>query len=231
MGVSDRTRGQEYARKTYVDCFKESSIADNIDGFPKFDKNQLKLGKILGKGAFGTVYEVRGVKIDNKSESDEGQFIADHCLRESTGDARYAIKELSEELFKDYGVFIQGTIDMAIETRVLSDIEHPNIIKARALASGSPFEDGYFIMMDRLYDTLDSRIGKWSKKKRNFSGIGGKILDRNGKKKKGVWEEKVVAAFDLSDALGYLHRKKIVYRDLKPENIGFDIVSECVFRL
>jgi len=124
---------------------------------------------------------------------------------------------------RDPGKYIQGTLDMAIETRVLSDTEHPNIIKARALAVVDPFDDEYFIMMDRLYDTMESRIKKWQKKSKRLSGLGGKVFDKRGDKKKELWHERLVAAFDLSDALGYLHRKKLVYRDLKPENIGFDI--------
>jgi len=226
MHARDILASQEYAQKTYDDCFKGSSVVDNIDSFPTFSKGQLNLGKVLGKGAFGTVYEVRGVKLDSKCDTDEYKFIEDHCLREDSGDARYAIKELNKELVKDYERFIRGTLDLAIETRVLSDINHPNIIKARALASVSPFEDGYFVMIDRLYDTLDSRIGKWAKRSNRLSGLGSKIFDRDGKKKKGVWEERLVAAYDLSDALGYLHRKKIVYRDLKPNNIGFDIRND-----
>jgi hypothetical protein len=83
------------------------------------------------------------------SQVDEGQtesrkFISDHCIRKG-GDSRYALKVLSQEVVKDAGMFIQGSIDMAIEIRVLSDVEHPNIIKMRACAAMSPYEEGYFI--------------------------------------------------------------------------------------
>lgn len=223
-----RLAGREYAKESYDEYFNESSIADNIDTFPTFDRSQLQLGKVLGKGGFGTVYEVRGVKVDPKIENGECQFIADHCLREKTCDARYAIKMLSPEVVKVNGKFIRGTLDMAIETRIFSDMEHPNIVKARALAMVTPFDEGYFIMMDRLYDTMEGRIDKWAKKAKRVSGLGGKIFDRNGDKKEQLWRDRLVAAYDLSDALGYIHDKKIIYRDLKPENIGFDIVSQCV---
>lgn len=227
--------GIEYAEKKHTEYFIESSIADNASTFPKFDKQQLNLGKVLGKGGFSTVYEVREVQVvdsscETKTTTDECQFIADHCLRESErthykngGDARYAIKLLSPEVVADNGKFIQGIIDMATETRVLSDTEHPNIVKVRAFAHVSPFHDEYFIMMDRLYDTMESRITKWAKKVKQNSGLGGRMFDRKGLKKKKLWEDKIMAAFDLSSALGYLHGRKIVYRDLKPENIGFDV--------
>ncbi len=232
---SDRDKtssdGLQYARDKYDEYFEDSSVADNISTFPTFARSDLALGKVLGKGGFGTVYEIRGVKIDDKLSSDEGKFIAKHCLREDSGDSRYAIKVLSEEHLLDENNFIQGTLDMAIETRILSDTEHPNIIKARALAVVDPFHAEYFIMMDRLYDTLGSRIKKWKKIGKRVSGFASRIIERRQDKKKELLNARLVAAFDLSDALGYLHRKKLVYRDLKPENIGFDIVRQHIAHL
>ena len=152
------------------------------------------------------------------------KFISDHCIRKG-GDCRYALKILSPEVVQDTGMCIQGCIDMAVETRVLSDIEHPNIIKMRACSVGSPFFDvqQYFIIMDRLYDTLEHRIEKWGKRTSTITGVAGKLLDRKGTKMKTLVESKLVAGFDLAAAILYLHNRNILYRDLKPENVGFDI--------
>lgn len=220
--------GIEYARKKHEKYFADSTIRDNSEDFPTFSKDQLKLGQVLGKGRFGTVYEVDGITTanlahDEKWEIDERQFIHDHFRRDN-GDSRYAIKLLSGEVLQDAGLFIQGIYDMSIETRILSDTEHTNIIKARAVAKVSPFEgDEFYIMMDRLYDTLGKRIGKWGKLEKKSKGFFSKKLLKKGCKKEDIHLKKVTSAFDLSDALGYLHSRGIIYRDLKPENIGFDI--------
>jgi serine/threonine protein kinase len=72
-------------------------------------------------------------------------------------------------------------------------------------------------VMDRLYDTMEHRIIKWEKlQKRIKGGIGAKIFDRKGEKKLSLLEDKLVAAFDLSAAMLFLHNRNILYRDLKP---------------
>ena len=119
-------------------------------------------------------------------------------------------------------------MDMALETRFMSDIQHPNIVRIRAMAQIDPFNEKYFILMDRLYDTLERRIQKvWLPKSKRQNGFFGKnVFDRKGEKKDALFEERIVYAFDLAAAVAYLHSRQILYRDLKPDNIGFDIRGE-----
>jgi hypothetical protein len=139
------------------------------------------------------------------------RVIAEHCLLkvgDSKGDARYAVKYLSSEVKKDPDRFLQGVMDLAIEVRFLSDMEHPNIVKMRALSTVDPYNEGFFIVMDRLYDTLKKRIDKWKKREKGTIGLAEKLGYFKGTKAQDLMVELLVAACDISAALAYLHGRK-----------------------
>lgn len=208
----------EYARK-----FAKSHVNDKTNDFPRFEKSELGMGKLLGKGGFGTVMEIRSFKIanttttNNVTDDDEAggmenkKFIAEHCLRmggDSKGDSRYAVKFLSPEIVSDPNLFVRGVMDLAIEVRFLSDFEHPNVVKMRSLSNVNSYDEGFFIIMDRLYDTLEQRIDKWKKREKGTIGLAGKLGDRKGAKAQALMVERLVAAYDLSSAFSYLHGRK-----------------------
>jgi serine/threonine protein kinase len=90
------------------------------------------------------------------------------------------------------------------------------------MAEGKLLRKHFFIIMDRLYDTLDKRIKQWNERystcKGNFFGFG---ADKDALYQLTV--ERLIVAYDLAAALAYIHQNKIIYRDIKQENIGFDV--------
>lgn len=205
-----------------------------LDAIPKFSREELTLGKILGKGGFGTVTEVTSISVSSSDtygaedrEYKDRAFIAKHAIREGGeeggGDSRYCIKALSPNVVNDPHLLEQGMIDMCVETTFLSVLQHPHIIKMRAFGKGGMFMPrDYFIILDRLYDTLEARVATWRKNAKRSRSFTNKIVNKI-KRKTTILDEELFAvklsyAYDLMGAIEYLHKNKLVYRDLKPES-------------
>jgi hypothetical protein len=188
---------------------------------------ELTLGRVLGKGGFCAVSEITKIVLKKKDKADEStserlddehaiqnivqdrSFMETHCLRGKDKDCRYALKVLLPSCKDNAQTYINGVVDLAVEARFLSVIRHPSIIKMRAMAVTSPYSvtDPFFVVLDRLYDILGTRINKWKKQKP--SGMK-KLLDRSGKKESAFWIERITVAYDLAAALQYLHDLKYV---------------------
>lgn len=81
-------------------------------------------------------------------------------------------------------------------------------------------------LMDRLYGTLEDKIDAWEKEFAQLKGCCGTVKKTDPVARE-LLKDRLLVAYDLSDACNYLHNFNLVYRDIKPENIGFDIRGDA----
>jgi len=86
----------------------------------------------------------------------------------NTGKARYALKHIKQTYLQDHGTddYVQTAGDLALEAEFLAHLNHPNVIKLRGItdSGAAGFANGpcgYFLVIDRLFETLDQRIKYW----------------------------------------------------------------------
>ena len=93
-------------------------------------------------------------------------------------------------------------LDLAIEVRFLAVLDHPNLNKMRATSNLSPFDEGYFLVIDRLSQTLDVKIHTWKSKSSSRSLFG------SSAKKRQIQSEKLSSVHSIASVLSYLHGLK-----------------------
>jgi serine/threonine protein kinase len=129
--------------------------------------------------------------------------------------AKYVVKKVEPKLLqKDPATYLKGTVDIALEAKYLAAMQHPNIIRIKALSAASADQEfGYFIVLDRMVDLLSKRLNDWMQRHRATQGMTG-LITRGKRRSNELLVERLMVALDVSNALSYIHSRGVVYRDL-----------------
>jgi hypothetical protein len=99
---------------------------------PRFERDEVVLGEMLGSGGFNDVFEVKEIalvadlsqaehakKISSPLQTEHRAFVAKHVYRESSQNCRYAVKFLSVETIEDTSRFCTGAADLVVVSRAI----------------------------------------------------------------------------------------------------------------
>jgi serine/threonine protein kinase len=232
LDVDACIRASRYATKVCHEMCKRSRLIQNEENgseesLPVIDREEIVFGELLGRGGFNNVFEVQKIELKQQSKQSAKQQEGRLRIFKNFSPNKYAVKFLNEKCTSSLDDFCNGAADLLIETKylhALSSYPHPNIIQLHAVAAAGAAGfargqvAGYFLVIDRLFDTLDRRMDVWKELERRKRK---QINETNQKLLSALFLQRIQVALDVASALRHLHRLEVLFRDLKPDNVGF----------
>ena len=223
------------------ECIRKSVSSKSIRDLSKYDGYSWSHG--------GTP-EYRYSDLHKVSHLGEGAFSKVSLVVTKSNKDQLAMKSLDPSKLNSQNAFVDAAVDLAREANILSKLDHENIIRLRGVPSTSLSESfakaefdksdaGYFILLDTIEETLQTRMSRWRrdqrraavKKSNKFKPLK-RALSLDAWKKKGgktseldeamMKDRMLLAAVGVARGMQYLHGQGIIMQDLSACNIGFD---------
>ena len=205
--------------KVYAVCH-----AQREQSVPSFDGDEVLISpQPLSYSHYTAQHELRTVRIivdlhqgsfGDGSEKRRSRF-ADRSMN-----GHYAVKYLQTGLIHTEHASSAAT-EMVLEARILMNlVPHPNICQCYGI-NGNGIDSlltagrkGFFIITDRISESLADRIQRWKREDDESSSSSKKRQERLG--------ERLEMATDIASALVYLHNRCELVYYLRPDKVGFD---------
>lgn len=210
---------------------------------PRFDRHEITEGKVIGRGGFAIIREITsfdlekemarrssgshrsdctsGTTVTSKTSIDPREDLANESStkgKSKKSTVKYVLKELNLSnglTSSNQNAYMNGVVDMAMEAQYLANLSHRHILDLKGISTSNQFggDDGMFLILEYLPETLSKRLNVWMHKQRSTKGVTGFVTMSRGKAKS-LLLTRVCVARDIADAMRYLHSKNIIFRDV-----------------
>ena len=205
----------------------------------KFHIHEITRGRRIPADQTTEMYEIVNVKQDHRERLDFEQHARDaFCnairdIRAGTYGSKkskkgFVIKHIQKDCMECHSDFESSATSLESEASLLKNLSHPSIQRLRGESIGMAEAyyqmgryDAFFLILDRVEETLVQRIRKWRTRYQRFKwqSLNGSIRK---KKTRRFLVERLLVVSEIADAVKYMHDHDICHGNIRHDQIGFD---------